>query len=120
MHMVFYNTIYCSFQEAASKSDGLAVVAVFLQVFYFHLFNSYKFRLNRVKHRFIKRPLFCPSKVARLVPDLVFKNAPYYTYKGSLTTPPCYESVQWIVMINPISVTESQVRSLVQGLKMNE
>lgn len=44
--MVFYNTIYCSFQEAASKSDGLAVVAVFLQVFYFHLFNSYSYSIT--------------------------------------------------------------------------
>lgn len=44
--MVFYNTIYCSFQEAASKSDGLAVVAVFLQVFYFHLFNFYSYSIT--------------------------------------------------------------------------
>lgn len=44
--MVFYNTIYGSFQEAASKSDGLAVVAVFLQVFYYHLFNSYSYRIT--------------------------------------------------------------------------
>lgn len=46
MHMVFYNTIYCSFQEAASKSDVLAVVAVFLQVFYCHLFNSYSYSIT--------------------------------------------------------------------------
>lgn len=39
--MVFYNTLYGSFQEAASKSDGLAVIAVFLQVFYYYLCNSY-------------------------------------------------------------------------------
>ena len=47
--------------------------------------------------------------LSKLVPELASKNAPYYAYKGSLTTPPCYESVQWIVMKNPISVTESQV-----------
>ncbi len=32
MHLVFYNNFYSSFQEAASKTDGLAVVGVFLQV----------------------------------------------------------------------------------------
>ena len=47
--------------------------------------------------------------LSKLVPELASKNAPYYAYKGSLTTPPCYESVQWIVMKNPISLTESQV-----------
>lgn len=47
--------------------------------------------------------------LASLIPDLASVNAPYFTYKGSLTTPPCYESVQWIVLQNPISVTESQV-----------
>ena len=47
--------------------------------------------------------------LASLIPDFASVNAPYFTYKGSLTTPPCYESVQWIVLENPISVTESQV-----------
>ena len=47
--------------------------------------------------------------LSKLVPELASENAPYYAYKGSLTTPPCYESVQWIVMKTPISVTESQV-----------
>lgn len=47
--------------------------------------------------------------LVELVPDLASKNAPYYTYKGSLTTPPCYESVQWILMKNLVSVTESEV-----------
>ena len=33
----------------------------------------------------------------------------YWTYQGSLTTPPFYESVIWIVMERPIMVQESQV-----------
>ena len=42
-----------------------------------------------------------------LVPDLV----PYYTYKGSLTTPNCYESVQWIIAKSKIHVTSKQVNT---------
>lgn len=33
----------------------------------------------------------------------------YYTYTGSLTTPPCTEGVRWLVMTEPITVTAGQV-----------
>lgn len=36
----------------------------------------------------------------------------YYTYPGSLTTPPLSESVTWIIMAEPIHVSEHQVCSL--------
>ena len=36
----------------------------------------------------------------------------YFHYSGSLTTPPCYESVKWIVNPTPLRVSESMVRIL--------
>lgn len=33
----------------------------------------------------------------------------YWTYPGSLTTPPLSESVTWIVLREPISISEKQV-----------
>uniref|UniRef100_A0A8B9GTR2 Carbonic anhydrase VII n=1 Tax=Astyanax mexicanus TaxID=7994 RepID=A0A8B9GTR2_ASTMX len=33
----------------------------------------------------------------------------YWTYPGSLTTPPLYESVTWIVLAEPIEVSEKQM-----------
>lgn len=41
----------------------------------------------------------------------------FWTYEGSLTTPPLYESVTWIVLKDPISVSSAQVRnSFSQGI----
>lgn len=34
----------------------------------------------------------------------------YYTYKGSLTTAPYFESVTWIIYRTPIYVSRGQVR----------
>lgn len=36
----------------------------------------------------------------------------FWTYEGSLTTPPLYESVTWIVLKDPISVSSAQVCNL--------
>lgn len=115
MHLVFYNSVYKSFQVASSKPDGLAVIGVFLQVDGgFSKWMEYiAVSLRNIKTaNEVNYNLGDSIALSKLVPELASKNAPYYAYKGSLTTPPCYESVQWIVMKNPISVTESQLEMM--------
>lgn len=43
----------------------------------------------------------------------------YYTYKGSLTTPPCSENVRWIVMDTPIAASRAQIDTLRAHYKNN-
>ncbi|VDO93008.1 unnamed protein product [Schistosoma margrebowiei] len=38
----------------------------------------------------------------------------YYTYSGSLTTPPCNECVTWIVLDEPVVMTIDQLETLRQ------
>jgi len=43
----------------------------------------------------------------------------YFTFMGSLTTPPCTENVLWIVMKNPIYVSTAQVKNFENLYPMN-
>ena len=33
----------------------------------------------------------------------------YWRYEGSLTTPPCAETVDWIVCLNPVTVAREDI-----------
>jgi carbonic anhydrase len=43
----------------------------------------------------------------------------YFHYKGSLTTPPCTESVNWLVFQEPIRVSLEQVMQLKYAMPLN-
>ncbi len=43
----------------------------------------------------------------------------YYTYMGSLTTPPCSEGVQWLVMRQPVAAGPEQVELFARLYPMN-
>lgn len=36
----------------------------------------------------------------------------FYTYRGSLTTPPCTEAVHWFVLTDPLTVSKQQLQEL--------
>jgi carbonic anhydrase len=45
------------------------------------------------------------------VEDVFTSTASYYTYPGSLTTPPCSEIVTWVVLQKPAEFTEDQYQA---------
>jgi carbonic anhydrase len=43
----------------------------------------------------------------------------YWTYEGSLTTPPCTEGVRWFVMEQQVTLSRDQLRAFAGLYKMN-
>ncbi|XP_051553061.1 carbonic anhydrase isoform X2 [Myxocyprinus asiaticus] len=105
LHLVHWNTKYPNFGEAASKPDGLAVVGVFLKI------GSANPRLQKVLDALDDiKSKGRQTTFANFDPKVLLPTSlDYWTYDGSLTTPPLLESVTWIVLKEPISVSSAQM-----------
>ena len=55
-----------------------------------------------------KMPVSPPNAIVDLN-TLLPTSRNYYTYMGSLTTPPCSEGVLWLVMKQPVQVSPEQI-----------
>ncbi|MBE7414711.1 MAG: carbonic anhydrase family protein [Deltaproteobacteria bacterium] len=44
--------------------------------------------------------------------ELIPSESGYFTYAGSLTTPPCSESVKWIVLKSPVQMSAAQIKEI--------
>ncbi len=47
------------------------------------------------------------------------KNMDFYSYSGSLTTPPCTENVNWVIFKNPIIISLDEVIKLKKNMPVN-
>jgi carbonic anhydrase len=89
-----------------SMDGRLAVVAV--------LFEAGPFQNAFVRALWPHLPLEAGREIAPLevkidVNELLPAERTYYTFMGSLTTPPCSEGVLWLVLKNPVPITAEQV-----------
>jgi len=62
-----------------------------------------------------KAPLAANFDTASLLP----KSLAYYSFNGSLTTPPCSEGVAWHVLKEPVEISAAQVAQFTKIFKMN-
>ena len=70
-------------------------------------------------HLPLERGEFVAASVEFDPAALLPKRRGYYTYMGSLTTPPCTEGVLWIVMQQPIQVSPQQLAIFARLHPMN-
>lgn len=50
------------------------------------------------------------------IEDLLPDDKTFYQFQGSLTTPPCSESVQWFVLQTPIQLSSAQLEALKKAM----
>uniref|UniRef100_A0A2P2HYP5 carbonic anhydrase n=1 Tax=Hirondellea gigas TaxID=1518452 RepID=A0A2P2HYP5_9CRUS len=107
LHLVHWDTEqFQCFGDAASVRGGLAVLGMMLKVG----------KANPELDKLTKLMAFIPYKsqtvnISEKINCSHFfpANKSYFTYDGSLTTPPCYESVNWIVFEEPVEVSAQQL-----------
>lgn len=121
MHFVHYNMEkYRSMSKAARHPDGLAVLSVFLDAQENHhnhaelekIVSHLKAVTLKGEHSIIKQAV----RVENLLPP----NKSYWSYQGSLTTPPYYESVTWFIFKQPLRCSRNQIqrfRTLMSSLQ---
>lgn len=108
LHMVFINTDYENDKEALTKIDGLVVLASFFEI---------TAEDNPVYSEMIETlgQINMPDQMAILPVGFTIRSMlpesteHYFTYKGSLTTPPCSEIVTWIDFKHPVRLSHNQV-----------
>lgn len=117
VHVVHYNTAYGSFANALDKPNGLCVLSSFIEVGTPHkgmapLLDEV---LAHCKHKFNEIDLHAigGADPATLLPDAA-SSPKFFHYAGSLTTPPCNESVLWINFLDPITFSQEQIDILRQ------
>ncbi|XP_011304952.1 carbonic anhydrase 2 [Fopius arisanus] len=109
MHMVHWKRTYGSFNEALRHPDGLAVIGLFFEIdedpervaplnmIFDHIGDV---REANKKVNVMPFPL--------TVLDVIGRQFSFMSYMGSLTTPPCLESVIWILsnFVSPVSTSQ--------------
>ncbi|ASK51291.1 Carbonic anhydrase, GAG-binding MV membrane protein [Eptesipox virus] len=109
IHIVHWNSSkYKNFNEAYNSPDGIAIIAIFLQIGNYNI-NLQQITSNAhiVSHKDLSMDIynFNPQK---LFPS----NLDYWYYLGSTTSNKHINNVHWLVFKNSVSISHSQLADL--------
>ncbi|CAL7938940.1 unnamed protein product [Xylocopa violacea] len=108
MHIVHRNKAYSNFSDALNYKNGLAVLGIFFQLQEEDNKSLYPIVKNLMDVKSLNREIKLNTSIT--LASLLPKNLNvFYTYKGSLTTPPCSEVVTWIIFPTPVPISFNQL-----------
>lgn len=107
-HIVHYNAdLFPDIGDAVKSEFGLCVLGFFLKIGKAHPgIQKLTDKMQQITSSGDTLSMPEGFDPASLLPN---NRSEYWTYPGSLTTPPCYESVTWVVFKEPIEVSEEQM-----------
>ncbi|XP_048007287.1 putative carbonic anhydrase 3 [Leguminivora glycinivorella] len=108
LHMVFYKDEYRTAKEAVKHSDGLAVLAFFYELdrHQHPAYDDITSALANVTEPHATVVMSNPFSFLNILP---YDLRRYFTYRGSLTTPPCSEVVTWLDFEQPVRLAHEQI-----------
>lgn len=109
MHIVHKNRAYSNLSNALNYKNGLVVLGIFFQLQEEDNKSLHSIVNALTNVQFLNNEIAL-NKPIRLVSLLPKNTDVFYTYKGSLTTPPCNEVVTWIIFPTPVSISVSQLK----------
>ncbi|CAN9513626.1 unnamed protein product [Ophioblennius macclurei] len=108
LHVVHYNSeLYPNMSVAMTQRDGLAVLGILIVTGEETnpAFDNILNYLSRIRHA--DQKAYIPAfDVQSLLPKDLER---YYRYNGSLTTPPCYQSVIWTLFWERVQISKAQL-----------
>ena len=111
LHLVHYNTKYKRMTSAVWKPDGLLVLGIMLNADR-EVNDAIQPILDQIDTVVVQhKPTFLSSPL-NLLNMMPGRTDSFYSYTGSLTTPPCAEPVTWIVFIEKGKIGHGQLADL--------